>query len=351
MPNTIDALAFLANAKKHPAQPVCVVFGDDSFLKRLTIQRLRNQVLGDDDGEFSFTRFDGREAGLTAVLDELSTRAMFGDGQRLVLVEDADNFVTQHRSRLEDYITRPKPGGVLLLEVSTWPKNTRLYKLVDANGLQIECKSPTESKLIKWLIGWSKSQHAATLQQEAAEALLELVGPELGLLDQELAKLAVSVPQGQPIGPDLVLELVGGWRAKTAWDLLDAAAAGQARAALVQLDRLILAGEHPIALLAQMSSTLRRFAAATRIIEQAEAAGRRPNLRQALEEAGVKTFVLAKSEEQLRRLGRQRAANLFRWLLEADLELKGASALKPRVVLERLIVRMAAQLQTRSTKH
>ena len=109
-----------------------------------------------------------------------------------------------------------------------------------------------------------------------------------------------------------------------------------------QLDRLLISGENAIAILAQISSTLRRFAAAVRLIEHGEATKHRLTLRQALETAGVKPFVLAKAETQLKHLGRQRAGRLNRWLLDADLDLKGQSTLPPRVVLERLIVRLAA---------
>ena len=107
--------------------------------------------------------------------------------------------------------------------------------------------------------------------------LLEIVGPELGRLDQELAKLALlsSSPSRQAgvaqITRQLVEQTVGGWGAKTAWSMIEAALDGNAAEALVQLDRLLLAGEEPIALLAMMSGSLRRLAAATRIIEQAEA--------------------------------------------------------------------------------
>jgi DNA polymerase-3 subunit delta len=83
-----------------------------------------------------------------------------------------------------------------------------------------------------------------------------------------------------------------------------------------------------------------------RLVEHAEAQKRRINLRDALEQAGVKPFVLAKAEEQLRKLGRQRAGKLQRWLLQADLDLKGQSSLPPRVILERLIVRIAAPAAT-----
>ena len=126
--------------------------------------------------------------------------------------------------------------------------------------------------------------------------------------------------------------------------MIDAAAAGDAKAALVQLDRLILAGENPIGLLAQMASPLRRLAAATRIVRNAQAEGRRPQLRQALEEAGVSKWPKAmdKAESQLRQLGARRAAKLYNWLLEADLALKGTSSSpdRARLMLEQLIVRM-----------
>ena len=172
--------------------------------------------------------------------------------------------------------------------------------------------------------------------------LVEMIGPELGLLDQELAKLALLVGADNTITPEMVGQSVGGWRAKTTWEMLDAALAGNVREAMTQLDRLLGSGETPVGLLAQISASLRRFAAATRLILQAEAAGRRIGIRAALEQAGIRPFVLQKAERQLRHLGRQRGAQLYDWLLEADLDLKGDSAMPPRLILERLIVRLAA---------
>jgi DNA polymerase-3 subunit delta len=78
------------------------------------------------------------------------------------------------------------------------------------------------------------------------------------------------------------------------------------------------------------------------LILQAEAAGRKIGVGPALQQAGVKAFALQKSEAQLRRLGRQRGQQIYRWLLEADLDLKGDSLMPPRLILERLIIRLAA---------
>ena len=75
---------------------------------------------------------------------------------------------------------------------------------------------------------------------------------------------------------------------------------------------------------------------------QSEAGGRRIGVGQALEQAGVRPFVVRKAEGQLKRLTRQRGRQLYRWLLEADLDLKGDSQMPPRLILERLILRLAA---------
>lgn len=339
----IDALDYLAHPGKHPAASVCVLFGDESFLKRHVLAELKQAVLSGDDAEFSVDRFTGAEAELRDVTDALATRALFGGGRHVVIVEEADPFVSAHRAELEDYVAKPRSAAVLVLDVVQWPATTRLYKALAESGLMIECKFPAPARLAKWLTGWAKKQHGAVLEPPAAELLAETLESDLGLFEQELAKLSATVGEGGTITASLVDEVVRGWRAKSAWDMLDRVLDGDTAQALVQLDHLLIGGEVPIALLAQISASLRRLAAAAQIVIQAEAARRSMTLRQALEQAGVKPFVINKVEPQMRRLGRARAGQLYRWLLEADLALKGTSSspARSRLVLEELIVRIS----------
>jgi DNA polymerase-3 subunit delta len=366
----LDAINYLAQPDKHPPRPVCVAFGDDLFLRRQVLLGLRQAVLGGDEGDISLTSFEGPTAEFRDVVEELTTMAMFG-GRRLVVVEDDDEgpksrartavpaedkpkdaadepaeqgsgFISRYRPQLEDYVARPGRSGVLVLDVKSWPSNTRLYKAVDAHGLAVDCNTPKPAALGSWLKTWAKQAHQAQLAPGAGELLVEMIGSELGLLDQELAKLALMAGNDKKITPEMIQKMGGGWRAKTTWVMLDLALEGNATEALRQIDRLLAGGEAPIGLLAQVSASLRRLAAATRMILQAEAAGRHINIGAALQQAGVKPFVLQKTEGQLRRLTRQRGKQLYRWLLEADLDLKGDSQVPPRLILERLIVRLAA---------
>ncbi len=342
MAGTITALEYLEKPA-HKVAPVCVLFGDEVFLKQEVLETLRGTVLSEEDADFSYSEFNGESVEAHTVFDCLSTVALFGGGQRLVAVRKGDDFVSRHRSALEAYVTHPKANSILVLEVASWPSNTKLAKAVASAGLAIECKTPAPQALAKWLVIRAQKKHEARLDRQAAELLIDTLEPELGILDQELAKLALSAGPGKTIDAPLVREMVGGWRTKTTWDMLDLATSGNAAEAILQLDRLLAAGENPIAILAQVGSTLRRFAAAARVVEQAERAGRRTTLKYALETAGFRSFVIAKAENQLRQLGRQRSVHLYRWVLDVDLALKGASSapLRARVALENLITRMS----------
>ena len=61
----------------------------------------------------------------------------------------------------------------------------------------------------------------------------------------------------------------------------------------------------------------------------------------ALAEAGVPPFARDGVERQLKHLGRRRLARLYDWMVETDLALKSSGSLPPRVLLERLVVRLA----------
>jgi len=352
MSNTLHAFDFLFQPTAEvPA--VVVVFGTEVFLKQLVIRQLRSALLPDDA---PFTTLHGEVAQWRDVADELSTVSLFGRGRRLVVIESSDPFVSRERTRLENYVEKPKPTGVLVLEAEAWPGNTRLYKALDHSGWQIDCRPPEktlgrrkvldETRLCKWLVAWTKQQHRAKLEMDAAALLLELTGPELGLLDQNLAKLALFAGEGGSITAAMVKDIVGGWRTTTIWELVDAAADGDAAEALRQLDRLLQAGEHPVALFGQMAWSLRRFAAATRIYQQSERSQRRTPLRDALIQAGLPHWNqkgLDRAEAQLKQLGRDRAGQLYQWLLETDLALKGSHSHphRSRFALEYLFLRMA----------
>jgi DNA polymerase-3 subunit delta len=331
----MDSLTFLERAATAKPRPVYVLHGDEDFLKRLVVAALRTRVLGDDGEDLGFSTRAGEKAGFAEVRDELATLP-FLCPRRLVLVENADPWVTKHRAALEKYVAEPSATGVLVLDVKTWQSTTRLAKLIDANST-ITCKAPAAHKLPQWCADWMEKRHGKHLAAPAARLLVDLVGAEMGVLEQEMAKLAVFAGDTDRINAGDVDRLVGSSRMENTWKIFDAIGAGKTREALAILDRLFEQGEDAMRILGAFSLQLRRLAQGYRLHAQG-----RP-LAAALEEARIPPFALRAAEAQLRHLGRRRAERLYDWLLEVDLGLKGSSALPPRTLLERLVVRLAAE--------
>jgi DNA polymerase-3 subunit delta len=329
----MDALDFIAKAAKSSPQPVYVLHGDETFLKRHALAALDTLLLEDADPDFARTVLPGVTAEWSAVRGDLDTLP-FLSPRRVVVIDQADPFVTKYRAVLEKYVAAPAKNGVLILDVKAWPGNTKLAKLVP-EAATIVCKPPAPQSIAKWCTSWAKAHHGKKLEADAAGWLIELVGPEMGLLDQELAKLSVYVGDQPTISRRDVDQLVGRSRAAETFKIFDAIGDGRPTEALAILSRLFDQGEEPLAVLGAFSWQMRKLAQAARH----HRAGK--PLPAAIEAAGFQHWARDRVEKQLRHLGRRRLDCIFDWLLEANQAMKSSDALPEQLVLERLVVRLA----------
>ena len=363
----VSALKFLLKPKAHAPTPITVVCGDHLFLKHETLKAIKEAYFdGDEEESIAITRLTGSEIEYRDVVDALSSISLFGGSKRMVIVRDADfsksrskdaaSFLKQCRPQLEEYATKPFHDAVLVLEVKTWLKTTRLAKqLQTSGGLVLDCASPDPNgnmpagkrkEVRDWLKAWAKKQHRFEMSASIIDAMMDLVGLEPGLLDQETAKLVgLCGGDAKALSLDLVMQSVGNWRTRTAWDMIDATASGNASEALAQLDRLLSAGEVPQAILPMLGATLRKFAVAGKLYLTAEKLGRRASMQQVLKDAGMLPFKLREAETQFRQIGRDRASHLLQWIMEADIAIKETHSApeRARQVIEQLIAKLSKQ--------
>jgi DNA polymerase-3 subunit delta len=329
----MHAIDFLKDPAKRDAGPMAVLYGAQRYLKQAAFAALAKHVLG-EEGDAAVARFDGRTADWKTVSDELLTVSMWGD-RKLVVVEDADDFVTKNRPLLEKYLEKPAKKSLLVLSVKSFPGNTKLAKAVAKVGLPIECAELKEAALERWLADAASAKYGKKLPRDAAALIAELAGNDLGLLDQELSKLASYVGERPQIESDDVAKLVGGWRTQQTWDMLDALHEGKLDVALKHLDKLLAAGDAPQMILGGVAYTYRKLAAATELSRQGT------NLHAALKQAGVFWKSIEPSARYLKRIGRPRAERFYELLLAADAGMKGSSRLPERVILESLLVQLS----------
>ncbi len=333
----LDATGITAAA----APAVIVLAGDCPFISRHLLHQLRDIFCpAEEDRSWAWREFSGDELpDPRDVLDEAATAPLFATATRVAVVRQADSFVSASRDLLERSADRPRGNrGLVILEVKSFPGSTRLAKAVARHGLLIEVGVPARFNLSSWLRKWTKHTHQAELPAAAAGLLLERLGNDLGQVDQALGRLAAALPaQGQRmIAPEAVDTLGGSGNQRTAWEMLNAAAAGQTAEAVTLLGSLLEAGESPIGLSAQTAAVFRRYATAARLLAGPD---RPAGIEAALREAGVAAWpkALAEAERALRHLGSRRCRELPGWLAEVDRSLKAEASrgLRARLALER----------------
>ena len=360
MKGTVHVFDFLVSAAtegKSADLPsgLCPIFGTDRFLKKLAIASL-TRLFASGDEDFAATMYEGSTATWPDIKDELFTRSLFGgDGPKLVIVDDAEPFVKNQRPRLEDLV-KEDVAGLLVVVVDKWASNTRLFKAAAKNGLQIKCNPPLkgkskntdEKRVQQWLVERAATQYEYTLPTNGAQTIIELTECNFGRMDQELQKIALYVDKKGKVTNETIKQAVGGWRAETMWEALDAAVEGDAGKALELLDHLLRGGEYPLALFGQMAWSLRRYGQATEIVYQQMRAGKKPRIGDAVRQAGFNAWggELDAAEKRLKKMGSARAGKILDWLLEADMALKRSHSHEDRgrLVLETLLVKMADEL-------
>lgn len=333
----MHATAFLKAPAERQLGVLVVLSGDERTLKLEAVAALTPLVCGDESQDSSVSKFVGKDADWKSVRDELLTVSMWGD-RRLVFVEDADDFVSKNREVLEKYLEKPAKKSLLVLDVTSFPKNTRLFKAVDKLGLSIECTELGGAELTRWIQSTFKDRFGKQITRDAAMLLPELAGTHLGLLDQEIEKLGAYAGDRPQIDSDDVRKLVGGWKAETTWDMLNALRDGHLGFALTNLDKLLIAGEAAPKLLGGIAFVFRKLGLATELARQGM------SLPAALKQAGVFPRDVSAAESYLRRLGRNNAEKIQRWLLDTDFNLKGGSRASDRLILEQLFVQLSAKL-------
>ena len=220
--------------KTETLPPVIAIVGADVFLQLEAIGDVLRRLPGDADR----VDVDGDTARLADTLDELRSLSMFG-GYKLVVVRGADDFVSKFREQLEDYLDAPGDAGTLVLRVASMPKNTRIFKAIDKRGGIVGCEPPRQGDLAPWIVARGRAAHQVKVNDDAARVLADLIGPDLGRLDNELAKLSLQV-EGGVLRADDISSSVAFQREQAMWDLTDALTLGQSDEAVRRWRHLVV---------------------------------------------------------------------------------------------------------------
>jgi len=152
----------------------------------------------------------------------------------------------------------PVAGTTVALVCAGADRRAAALRLVP-EAEQVEVRAPTGRAIIGWLTDRARAA-GLTLAPDAAQALVTLVGEDVGRLVSELEKAALFVDEARGerrVSAEVVRALAGETRARYYWELTQALEAGKRADALRLLEQLLQAGDEPLVLLGCVLGYLR----------------------------------------------------------------------------------------------
>jgi len=327
-----------ASRTPSPGDRVVLLHGKDAFLRAEHTVALR-EALTTEHGEVDVLNFDGASAPVADVLDECRSFGLLVQ-HKLVVVDEADQFVKDTaRALVERYCESPCDGATLVLRAEKWHRG-KLDKLIEASGAIVKCDAPTETQAQAWAVRRCEKRHGGRLDPDAARALVERLGADLGRIDSELGKLAAAAgrsPCGEPvpIGRDLVAQFVGLSREEEVWGIQSELLSGDAERSLAHLRAMLdISRHHPVLVGYACLDLARKLSAITHAIDAGvtpQAAAKSVRL------WGASSGPIMRTAERMRP---ERAGELLDAAVEADAAQKTGRG-TPERLLEALALKFA----------
>jgi len=216
---------------------IYVLKGQDDSLVGARLQMLLDELIEPAQRLTALLDINGPGASLPDVLDELRTLPFLAD-KRVVVVRNADDFISDNREVLEKYFDAPCPTGILILIVSDWRSNTKLARKLPEVGRLITVTQLKAPELVQRLVEYAREAHDKKLSSQTARILIDLTGDDLPRLYSEIDKLTLYVESEKTITPAHIESLIGYNRIFGAFEVIDAISAGSAAQAVDRLRRM-----------------------------------------------------------------------------------------------------------------
>jgi len=313
---------------------IYVIAGKEQSLVSAECDKLLERLIEPQQRAVALFSADPKQVAVADVMDELRTLPFLAE-RRVVVVKDADKFISENRQLLENYFDNPCPTGVLILTVSSWPAGTRLAKKLQKVGKLISVAQPRPWQLPDRLIKYAFDAHNKELPHDAAELLVELTGDELGRLYSEVDKLALFADSEETITPQHVEQLIGHNRIFGAFAVIDACLAGDSAQAVDRLRNMFAedrSAEYTV--VGAFAFHFRRLFNAKMLFEK----GAQPS------EVATKLRIWGNKEgffAQLRRMSLQQIGDTLQQLAQIDYAIKTGQS-KAQVEIEKLALKLTA---------
>ncbi|SEM13887.1 DNA polymerase III, delta subunit [Aquimarina amphilecti] len=198
----------VSDIKNGNIKPIYFLMGEEPYYIDRISEYIDKNVLAEEEKGFNQMVLYGRDVSVEDIVSNAKRYPMMAERQ-VVIVKEAQD-LSRTIEKLADYAENPQPTTVLVVcyKYKKIDKRKKLYKIVAKNGIIYESKKLYENQVADWIrrvLAGSKY----TIEPKACQMLVEFLGTDLNKINNELNKLKLIIPKGQPITADKIEENIG----------------------------------------------------------------------------------------------------------------------------------------------
>ena len=310
---------------------VYLLYGDEDYLKLQYKNKLLRALVTEGD-TMNFSRFEGKEAQVPALIDLAETMPFFAE-HRVILVEDS-GFFKNAAPQLAEYLPdMPETTCMIFIEKEV-DKRSKTYKSLKDIGRMVEFKTPDEKMLTRWVLTVLQ-KNGKKLTQPTMQLFLEKAGNSMGNIDRELEKLICYVGDREIIQMDDVEEICTGQTENRIFDMIHMMAEKRQKEALELYYDLLALKEPPMRILFLL---VRQFNILLQV-KTMVAAGVEQN--QIADRAGLRSFTIRRYRSEAGHFSVQKLKEALRDCARAEEDVK-TGRLDDRLSVELILVKYSA---------
>jgi DNA polymerase-3 subunit delta len=316
--------------------PIYALHGPERFLVDRCLAAIRKAILGaaarPGAASFNHDVFDLKDTPIGTVVSTARTVPMMAR-RRLVVAKGIDDVKAQELEPLLPYVQDPNPTTCLVLIGDKIDTRFKVFATLRKAGWLHDFPSLRDRELASWLSREARARQVA-LDADAASALAEIAGPDLGRLSQALEQLSLYVGDAKRIRMEDVDDLIAETRQRGVFELTKAIGEGNVERSLRLLANMQRNREPALRIQFMLVRQLRQI---WRAKELAAAGAPRGEI---AAQVGIAPFFLDDVLVPARRMSHAALERSFDRLYRADRTLK-SSRVDPDLVLSKLVQQLA----------
>ncbi|MDR2834777.1 MAG: DNA polymerase III subunit delta [Bacteroidales bacterium] len=184
--------------------PIYLFYGEEPYFIDELANLIIENVVPQENKSFNQTIIYGKDASIRQII-ELARSAPMIDDLQLILVKEAQGLKDykqdlKENKLLEFYVSNAFPKQTILVfcfkETKSLDKRLKVFKQIEKEGVLFESKKLYDNQIQPWIVE-QFNFYKKKISLDAMRLLNEHVGNDLSVLNSEIKKLMVAIPQSK----------------------------------------------------------------------------------------------------------------------------------------------------------